>query len=206
MGLYDNLYTRYGGLLVGLIGAYINFFHKDFLKKFLKNKYSSIYIFACFVYMISVLFSLQYFYFSNHIGSEIDLTSFYEKIYWGVLVAFDRNLYSLAVMYVIFYSLYNETRFGVYIKNFLSSKIFYPIAQLSYSTYLVHWMLMFWLFPMAVTFFKNYFESSTIILFLNGVLGILLSFLGSLILYLLIERPCMEFRNLALFKSFFDKK
>ena len=134
------------------------------------------------------------------------MISKYEKMYWASIVAYDRNLYSVAILVVIFYSIYNKGPLGVRIKNFLSSKIFYPIAQLSYSTYLVHWMLMFWFFPSSVIFLSQYIESNTIIFYLNGSIGILISFLGSLILYLLVERPCMEFRNSVFFKSFFDKK
>ena len=205
--IYDNLYTRYGGLLVGVIGAFINVFYNQKVRQIFTKKSSIIYILISLIILVGVLFDINYLYFGNFADwAKLTEVSKYEKIYWATIVAYDRNLYSVAILVVIFYSIYNKGPLGVRIKNFLSSKIFYPIAQLSYSTYLVHWMLMFWFFPSSVIFLSQYIESNTIIFYLNGSIGILISFLGSLILYLLVERPCMEFRNSVFFKSFFDKK
>ena len=205
--IYDNLYTRYGGLLVGVIGAFINVFYNEKVRQIFTKKSSIIYILISLIILVGVLFDINYLYFGNFADwAKLTEVSKYEKIYWATIVAYDRNLYSVAILVVIFYSIYNKGPLGVRIKNFLSSKIFYPIAQLSYSTYLVHWMLMFWFFPSSVIFLSQYIESNTIIFYLNGSIGILISFLGSLILYLLVERPCMEFRNSVFFKSFFDKK
>ena len=62
---------------------------------------------------------------------------------------------------------------------------------------------MFWFFPSGVIFLRQYIESDIFIFYLNGGMGILLSFLGSVLLYILVEKPCMEFRNSALFRKLF---
>ena len=203
--IYDNLYSRYGGLLIGLIGSIINIFYNQKVKSILTKKFSFIYILTSFLIVFGVLFDINYLYFGNFADwAEITELSKYERIYWASIVAYDRNLYSIAVLVIILYSIYNKRPLGTAINKFLSSKFFYPIAQLSYSTYLVHWMLMFWFFPSGVIFLRQYIESDIFIFYLNGGMGILLSFLGSVLLYILVEKPCMEFRNSALFRKLFQ--
>ena len=90
--------------------------------------------------------------------------------------------------------------------KFLSSKFFYPIAQLSYSAYLMHEMIQIWIFPKLAPIFKFLFnENNLLALCANGLVSIILTFISAFILYIFIERPFMEFRNSETIMKFLNK-
>jgi len=82
------------------------------------------------------------------------------------------------------------------LRGILSSRILYPIAQLSYSAYLMHEMVMIWLFPISSEFFIGGMGVAPNAVFVvNSIVSILLTLISAAILYVTIERPCMRFRK-----------
>ena len=193
--LYDNLLTRYGGLLVGVIGAYLVQFHLNKIRVFMAKKLASIILIFSVVIFFGAFVDLEFRYFGRFAEfSQLTLND-WEKVYWAATIGFSRNLFSLATMFIILYSIYNKTSIGRGINKFLSLRWFYPVAQISYSAYLTHWMLMFWMYPSTVPFLSEYFESIHVVHAINGILGVIATLLASIILYIFIERPLMDCRN-----------
>jgi peptidoglycan/LPS O-acetylase OafA/YrhL len=102
--------------------------------------------------------------------------------------------FSLATMFLILAAMHCPALFGGALRRFLSWKGFYPIAQLSYSTYLVHEMFFVWLFPktspLLIPHFGNYGSMAV-----NAVLGVIPALMIAASLYVWVERPCMRLRS-----------
>ncbi len=74
-------------------------------------------------------------------------------------------------------------------------KLFYPIAQVSYSAYLFHEMFMFWYFPRAAEYFKASSLSEWQIIIFNGIVSLVIILLVASIMYLFVEQPFQRLRN-----------
>ena len=75
------------------------------------------------------------------------------------------------------------------------------IAQLSYSAYLMHEMFMLKLYPSySIKIYELVNENIVIALIAISLITLILTFLSSIILYVFIERPFMEFRNSNIIK------
>ncbi|HEX6496470.1 MAG TPA: hypothetical protein VF018_13355 [Acidobacteriaceae bacterium] len=70
----------------------------------------------------------------------------------------------------------------------------YPVAQISYSVYLVHEMIFMWLFPSLAPVFAPRFGAWGAMA-AAGAIGLVTVFALSSSLYVLIERPCMRMRS-----------
>tara|TARA_B100000941_G_scaffold280344_1_gene246687 strand:- start:185 stop:643 length:459 start_codon:yes stop_codon:yes gene_type:complete len=133
--------------------------------------------------------------------------NFIEKIYFATVVSITRDLFSVASIYIVFSALFLKTSISEKINNFLSSKFFYPIAQLSYSAYLMHEMFMLKLYPSySIKIYELLNENIIMALVVISLITIILTFLSSIILYVFIERPFMEFRNSDIIKKLTLKK
>ena len=209
--LYDNLITRYGGLLVGVIAAYLYIFYNAELKLFFKSKVSLRLFYLSIVIFWVVFFRIDFIYFSEltQYGLMIEERelNFIEKIYFATVVSITRDLFSVASIYIVFSALFLKTSISEKINNFLSSKFFYPIAQLSYSAYLMHEMFMLKLYPSySIKIYELLNENIIMALVVISLITIILTFLSSIILYVFIERPFMEFRNSDIIKKLTLKK
>lgn len=199
--LYDDLYTRYGGLLIGVMGAYVNLYQKERVMAFMQQKFAVFLFLISLVLFFGIFVEIDYFYFKGKAAAlgvamnELTALTFWEKIVWGITVALNRNLFSTVTMFIILFCFYNTGRMGVLTNRFLSLPVFYPIAQLSYSSYLLHWMFMFWMFPSTLEPLSQWLPSEGWVFFVNGVLGCLMTFAGAILLYVFVERPCMEYRK-----------
>ncbi len=206
--LYDNLYSRYGGLLVGLWGSYLYVYKLDYLKCFFsKVKLCSWLFWTSIILFILIFFKIEYLYFSEvtNIGLKIggENLSFLEKIFFSLSVSCDRNLFSLSIMYIILYCMLNKKGVKGWLNRFLSSKLFFPVAQLSYSTYLIHPIIMLSCFRFFTPLLVYWCENIYVVFIFNGLISFILIFLLSLVLYVCIEKPFMEMRNSSLFKRLF---
>ena len=209
--LYDNLITRYGGLLVGVIAAYLYIYYNAELKLFFKSKVSLRLFYLSIVIFWVVFFRIDFIYFSEltQYGLMIEERelNFIEKIYFATVVSITRNLFSVASIYIVFSALFLKTSISEKINNFLSLKFFYPIAQLSYSAYLMHEMFMLKLYPSySIKIYELLNENIIMALVTISLITIILTFLSSIILYVFIERPFMEFRNSSIIKKLTLKK
>ena len=203
--LYDNLITRYGGLLIGVIAAYLYVYYNSALKLFFKSKVSLRLFFISIAIFWVVFFRIDFIYFSEPTQYGLMIAdkelNFVEKIYFATVVSITRNLFSIASIYIVFGALFLKINFAGKINNFLSSKFFYPIAQLSYSAYLMHEMFMLKLYPSySIKIYELVNENIVIALIAISLITLILTFLSSIILYVFIERPFMEFRNSNIIK------
>jgi peptidoglycan/LPS O-acetylase OafA/YrhL len=106
-----------------------------------------------------------------------------------IALTLHRTLLGTATAYVLLYSLYPSSRFGRGIANVLSLRPFYITAQLGYSAYLIHPMVLVTLFAAAG---HSLFDYPVIV---SYVLGPALSLAAALVLYLFVERPFMNLRE-----------
>lgn len=123
---YVNLHTRFGPFISGAIAAYLVHYHRDWIEGLRQRPllFNGISI-AALAALAWILGSNPYTGEPGMILSRWHLTN-------------DRNLFGIALSWVIIASLGNA---GVMrpLQQFLSLKIWYPFAQLSYSMYLMHY-------------------------------------------------------------------
>ena len=204
--LYDNLYTRYGGLLIGVLGSYFSVYYLDRLKKFFESvSFSRILYFICVFVFLCVFFKIDFIYFSELTKTGVNITatdlSFYEKIYFSFIVACSRNLFSLSVMYIIFYIMFSTKGRGSLLSKVLSSRFLFPVAQLSYSAYLIHPFIIIPVFRYLTPYLFGYIDSVYYVFILNSVIALILIYLLSLVLHVFVEKPFMEMRKSSFFKK-----
>ncbi len=183
--IYDKPWMRFGGLLAGVSGAYLTVYRAPQLKRFFART------------GLVTLLSLVCIGVSAHIAFTGMESSFFDAIpylarelWW----AFHRDVLSASVMFLILAAIHTPRLFGGWLRRILSWKVFYPVAQLSYSFYLVHEMLFQWLFPrLAPVFVPRVGPYGA--LALDAVSGLVLASVLAAILYVTIERPCMRLRT-----------
>ena len=105
-----------------------------------------------------------------------------------------RELFSYAILFIMLACLYSESRIIKPVDNFLSSKIFYPIAKISYSAYLFHVMFMEWFFPLFTDYSASSLTTIQIVL-INGVISIVITVVVSGLMVLFIEQPFNDLKN-----------
>ena len=204
--LYDNLYTRYGGLLVGILGSYFYVYYLDRLKKFFEDVSFSrvLYFLSVFVFLI-IFFKVDFIYFSELTKTGVAITatdlSFYEKFYFSFIVACSRNLFALSVMYIIFYVMFSLKGRESLLAKALSSRFLFPLAQLSYSAYLIHPFIIIPVSRYLTPYFFAYLDNIYYVFVLNSVVALVLIYLLSLALHVFVEKPFMEMRKSSFFKK-----
>jgi peptidoglycan/LPS O-acetylase OafA/YrhL len=97
-------------------------------------------------------------------------------------------------MFLILGAIHTPRLFGGLPSRFLSWKGFYPIAQLSYSIYLVHEMIFLRLFPRLAPLLAPRLGAWGAMT-AAAALGLAVVFGLAAILYVLIERPSMRLRS-----------
>ena len=115
-----------------------------------------------------------------------DLPRFYEIIH--------REVFSLCVTYIVLSCLYLKSIYVKPINSFLSSNIFFPIAQVSYSAYLFHEMFMLWFFPKFIASYGDMLPDLQIIIF-NTLISIIAILFGATFMYIFIEQPFQDLKN-----------
>lgn len=183
--LYDKPWMRFGGLLAGVAGAYLTcYFLPEVRRFFARTRMVTAISIVCAAIMAHIV--------STGIGSSFfdRIPHFSRELWW----ALHRDVFSSCLMFLILAAMYTPNFWGGWPYRFLSWKGFYPIAQLSFSMYLMHEMLFFWLFPKLGPRAAAHF-GATIALVLDCVAGLLLTVMFSLTLYLTIERPSMRVRS-----------
>jgi peptidoglycan/LPS O-acetylase OafA/YrhL len=110
-----------------------------------------------------------------------------------------RPLFSLFVAFIILACIHGNNFIINPINKFLSSKFFYPIAQVSYSAYLFHEMFIIWVSPRLVKYLTPDY-SNTQIFFITVFVSLIVIFIGAVIMYYLIEQPFQKIRDRIKFK------
>lgn len=185
--LYDNLYTRYGALLCGCIAAWYYFHHESVLRPFLNSTAGKVIELLSFALIILFMFLPVL---SHRFDDQTTLIVLYQT--------FSRVLFSGAIAYLALVCL--ERSYLSRVLNLLfANRFWYPLAQLSYSMYLVH------VFPIAILvqlgldamahfperYDYTHWQAMTLICAYSTVITVIMA----LIIYLLIERPLMNLRR-----------
>ncbi len=183
---YDNFYTRYGGLLIGVIAAWIHVNRKEDVKEFYgSNRLRPILL----SFTALILFLFATFLEQRHL-TESHYTI---RLTW---YAIERDLFGLSLAILIMSALHSKDLIAGGLRRLLSSRALYPVAQLSYSAYLMHEMIMIWMFPKSTEFLIVTIGLGPNITFVvNIVFAIALTLISASVLYVTVERPCMRFRK-----------
>lgn len=179
--LYDNLYTRFGGLVVGCLAAYMMHFYQDKLKSVMNSPigivmtWLSIAIIICL--MAFPIFLPRYDNFSwLHLTYDIA----------------NHTLFAVGVGVLILAMILQQHAVARACSWFFSLNVWYPIATLSYSLYLIHLVVMVIVIPAMMQ--QTGFSMGEVLLY-GGLLSSLISFLIATFMYVFIEKPVMNLRK-----------
>jgi peptidoglycan/LPS O-acetylase OafA/YrhL len=183
---YDNLYTRYGALLSGVIGAYLMVFHRARVARFFART-RLVNVIA--VVSVVVVIPTAYFAMSSPLFNEMPVAA--RKLYYS----HHRDIFALCVMFLVLAAIHSAGFVGQGLRRLLAWRVLFPIAQVSYSLYLVHEMFMLWLFPKTAQMFGPVLGAHAT-MGLAAVIALVMSFAGATLLYLFVEQPSMRARAL----------
>ena len=126
---------------------------------------------------------------SSPLFNEIPLAA--RKVYYS----HHRDVFAVCVIFLILAAIHSAGGIGLALRRVLSWKALYPVAQVSYSLYLVHEMFMLWLFPKTAHIFGPSLGAHGTMA-LAAAIAIVMSFAGAVLLYLFVEQPSMRARGL----------
>ncbi len=183
--VYDKPWMRFGGLLAGATGAYLNAFFAPQMKSFFaKTARVTVISTVCIAVMVHIAYTSM--------GSVFfDRIPYLARELWWTCV---HDAFSLSAIFLILAAMHTPRLLGGLLARFLSWKGFYPVAQISYSVYLVHEMIFMWLFPRLAPFFAPRLGPFGAMA-AAGTIGLVIVFGLASLLYVVIERPCMRMRT-----------
>lgn len=190
--IYDKLHVRYGGLLAGVIGAYLSVFHPEKLRAWIggRGRATAIAVVSLcvFGYIACLSFSSPQF---EHMPTWLA----------QVMHSHHRDVFSVAALLIILVAIHGRGPVAAGLQRSLSSRLLYPIAQLSYSIYLVHEVVMIWVFPKTTAYLTGELGwGAGAVMAFNGALAVLLTATVAGLLFVLVEHPSMEYRKSERFR------
>ncbi len=168
--LYDKLWVRYGELLLGVMIAFFHvhpIWHK--IRKFL---------------IILILFVIGTLFINFPLVFDFSTS---EAVFSVTVVQF---IVPVGISALILVGLMNQKS---WLFKILGQKFWYPMAQLSYSLYLIHPIVIHLYFHYLKPDTQSLVNYSSVMVSLGIVTG--LSLLSSVLIYLFIERPFLNFRD-----------
>lgn len=186
--LYDNLYTHFGPLLVGIIVAEIRLKHHARAEAFFTaNKWLPNSLFALGVAIVFYIYNFQ---------MPNPFADYSEPFNLFMLVSF-HNIFALGIGVILLACAYPND-LTARLTDFLKWRLWYPIAQLSYSLYLFHALviggLMLGLKPYLTEIAATAPGIQLWHVFVIAFLVLVISSIIATITYLFIERPFMNLR------------
>jgi peptidoglycan/LPS O-acetylase OafA/YrhL len=189
---YDNLYTRYGPFVVGVFIAWVNVGHGErvrrlFGRRFVSDAFLSLGAALCVAVLCAPVFR-----------PDADLSQSFLFAYAVV----HRNVWSLGVGMGLLACLYPKGPLSRAAAWGLSARLWYPVAQLSYCTYLFHLGFVMVSYLIVGKIFHpdvdpkqalSYFALPE--LGLTLVFTVVMSFVFGAVIYLLVERPFINLRR-----------
>lgn len=189
---YMVTHLRYIGLLLGVATAYVNVYKTPEIKNIFENKTSLVTVFSIISVFAFIVFSF------TPVGEWMPMkTSVFNNLNinigrWYEILT--RPLFSLSVSFIILACIHGNNFVINPINKFLSSKFFYPIAQVSYSAYLFHEMFIIWVSPRLLKYLTpNYSHGQ--IFFITVFVSLIVILFGAVIMYYLIEQPFQKIRD-----------
>jgi peptidoglycan/LPS O-acetylase OafA/YrhL len=175
-----------------VIGAYLMVFHRERVARFF-SRTRLVNILA--VASVAIIIPTGYFAMSSPLFNEIPVAA--RKLYYS----HHRDVFALAVMFLALTAIHSAGFVGQLLRRVLSWKVLFPIAQVSYSLYLVHEMFMLWLFPKTALLLGPTLGANATMA-VAAVIALVMSFAGATLLYLLVEQPSMRARALPAVRRF----
>ena len=187
--IYGNLYTRFGPLILGVLLAYLHTHHHHRVSRFVTENIALSSV--IFIFGLTVLIVTSNIPYHNP-------ASFYSKNYDAninlLMIATNRNLFSLGVAIILFFCLYP---IGITkpVKQFLSSKFLLPIAKTSYSIYLFHAPVLVIAAVLVHGVDIKPADVTTASLIATSMLTLFLSWLLSILVYITLEKPAIDWNK-----------
>lgn len=172
--LYDNLHNRFVALLLGVLIAYL--IRRAAFLRWMSNEGVSVLVLVVAMALIyAVLAQIKYDDWRTPVGALFMAT----YRYWFAI--------GIALLLLLTFT---DTRLGRGLSRLLSLNFWYPVAQTSYSAYLVQPVVIFmaikgWYVGQAIT-------TSAIVYI--GLLTAAITFAIAVLLYALVEKPFMDMR------------
>jgi peptidoglycan/LPS O-acetylase OafA/YrhL len=186
--LYDNLYTRFGGLVVGCLAAYAVHYHKEPLTQVANSKLG---VALTVLGVALIVFFMVFPAFSPAYDAYQNLHILY--------YIFNHTLFALGIGLLMIAMLLQQHFIANILRAFFSLPFWYPIASLSYSLYLIHLVVMTLVIPAMVNLTlmmpEQYPWSMGQVLLYGFVVSSVLSFAIATLMYLFIEKPIMNLRR-----------
>jgi len=179
--IYDNLYTRFGGLVVGCIAGYAMHFYPARVKALMNS--SAGLLLTLLALIIIVLFMSLPLYLPKY------------DAYGWLHILYDisnHTLFAIGLGLLILALILQEHRLAKSLNWLFSLRFWYPIATLSYSLYLIHLVVMIAVIPPLMQS-ANYTMGE--VLLYGGFLSSVISFIIAALMYLFIEKPVMNLRK-----------
>ncbi|HSR49833.1 MAG TPA: acyltransferase [Acidobacteriota bacterium] len=179
--IYIKPYTRFGCLLAGVAAAYafVSYDIGRFFKVFRKTAAAALILSAAAITLVTAA--------PVH-SAEAHWDAASSLIFLTVY----RNLLGVATAYIILYSLHPCTALGKALAGFLSWRPWYTVAQLAYSAYLLHPMIMIVVYAAVAPF--GLLDAPMVLFYVTLPL---LCLLAAAVLYVFIERPITNLRDVS---------
>jgi peptidoglycan/LPS O-acetylase OafA/YrhL len=179
--VYDNLYTRYIGLFLGVVAAYLYVFKLDEMKAFFHNKRRNLALLLAALVILVLAFLEPYL-----LPKELKLAKLIEGNF----------LFSLAICYIILAVSVPRNQPASILSRFLGLRFFTPIARISYSAYLFHVPVIFIVYSLLLHRTETPFE----LILLGSLAAIPLTLLVSALCFIFIEQTFRVTRTTAMEK------
>lgn len=186
--LYDDLYTRFGGLVVGCLVAYAMHYHKPQLM-LVANSNVGIFLTMLAIGLMVFLMAFPVF---------LPAYDAYQTLHI-IYYIFNHTLFAVGVGILMIAMLLQQHFIANCFKWFFSLTFWYPIAVLSYSLYLIHLVVMVIVIPallhLTMSMPELYAWSMGQVLLYGFLISTVLSICIAALMYVLIEKPIMNLRR-----------
>lgn len=195
---YRVSHLRFIGLLSGVAASYLHIYRAEEVKAFFQNRARLV----TSIMWLSIVMILFIGFTPLGEWTYTPVSVFYSLPHFvgQVFEVCNKGLFSFAIAFIILACLYGSGRLVQGTKGFLSLRIFYPIAQLSYSAYLFHVMFMFWIFPKLFVMWNDSMSPTTLF-FVRYVIGVVGTFAMATFMYYVVEQPFLRLRDKVKFKK-----
>lgn len=183
--VYDNLYSRYGAVLCGVIAAYYQVFYPHHIEQFFKRYLvlSNIILVISLIIMLAIYTAPVAFW----IGEEYRTRTLYFHV-------FNRSVFSMSLTYIILAALHGEG-LSKAVNAVMSARLWFPLAQLSYSMYLFNPGFMMLATVIVAKEVGAGAQFELIHLYQIFAIGLLGTVIFSIMTFVLLEKPFMNLRN-----------
>ena len=188
--LYDNLITRYGPFVCGSIAAYLYCFKQDELRNWLSLRAAFNRLAYIGVLLIALFFALF----------PVMSSEFQEAGPWlRAYVVTHRTLFAAAIAWFMLMVFMNLDSVGL-LNRLLSLRCWQPLSQLTYSMYLVHFMVVYACVQNAYhnLILIEGLDTTTVAIYticISVAAALLVTVLIGVLCWLLVEKPFLNMRD-----------